>query len=247
MRVVLIGAELEESLTLRSIHAALTKDGHECRLVAFDTAAQLDSVAGATLEARPDVVGLSMVFTRRAQEFVLLASLLRERGYSGRIVAGGHFAVLHSALLLRDAQGIDFVLAGEGEEALVALLDALDAPMDVPGLSYRDANGRIHSNQPRPPPDDLDARPWPTRPEAFEEYLGLPIANLRRSEARAFVSGPPRAWLTRWPPSTTDGQCASSTSTTTTSSAKTARRTSRDSRSSADASPAAASGALESR
>lgn len=178
MRVVLVGAELEENLALRSIHSALAAAGHECALVAFDARDRLEDAARGALASRPDVVGLSMVFTRRAREFVDLARRLRSLGFSGHLVAGGHFAVLNAQSLLRDAPALDSVLAGEGEEALPALLAHLGDLEAVPGLTWRAAGGAIRSRPPSAPPHDLDGRPWPSRPERFERYLGLPIANV---------------------------------------------------------------------
>jgi len=178
MKVALVGAELEENLALRYMDASLARAGHETRIFDFHAAHQTAAVAAAVAAWRPDVVGLSMVFTARAMEFVHLAEVLRAAGWAGHLVAGGHFAALNAADLLRDFPALDSVVHGEGEEAMVDLLANLAQPERVPGLTCRVAAGCIVRTPPRPNPDDLDSRPWPTRPEWFHTYLGLPIANM---------------------------------------------------------------------
>ncbi len=127
---------------------------------------------------RPDLVGLSMLFTSRSHEFVALARSLRGQGFRGHLTAGGHFASLHARELLEDQPAFDSIVGGEGEEVLAELASSLAAPMGIPGLTCRDADGVIRSTGPRPNLSDLDGRPWPTRPRRFHRYNGLPIANM---------------------------------------------------------------------
>ncbi len=176
MKIALVGPELEENLALRYIHAALARAGHEVRIYDFHEARQTEPVAAAIARWRPEIVGMSMVFTARARQFVALAEALRRRGFSGHVTAGGHFASFHAEPLLRDVAAIDSVLHGEGEEAMVELAANLDRPRRVRGMSRRTGGGSIVTTPPRAPLDDLDRRPWPTRPEVFHEYFGLPMA-----------------------------------------------------------------------
>ncbi|MCX5670104.1 MAG: radical SAM protein [Planctomycetota bacterium] len=178
MKVALVGAELEENLALRCVHAVLAQAGHETAILDFHAPEQVPMIVRRLVEFGPAVVGLSMVFTARAREFVALAEGLRAAGYRGHVTAGGHFASFHAADLLRDVGAIDSIVHGEGEETLVDLLAHLGDPRGVAGVSYRDAEGKVASAPRRPHPDDLDSRPWPTRPAQFHTYLGLPIANM---------------------------------------------------------------------
>ena len=178
MKVALVGAELEENLALRCVHAVLVQAGHEAAILDFHAPEQVPMIVRRLVEFGPAVVGLSMVFTARAREFVALAEGLRAAGYRGHVTAGGHFASFHAADLLRDVGAIDSIVHGEGEETLVDLLAHLGDPRGVAGVSYRDAEGKVASAPRRPHPDDLDSRPWPTRPAQFHTYLGLPIANM---------------------------------------------------------------------
>ncbi len=177
MKIALVGPELEENLALRYIHAGLARAGHEARIYDFHESRQIEPVAAAVAGWRPEIVGMSMVFTARARQFVALAEALRRRGFSGHVTAGGHFASFHAEPLLRDVAAIDSVLHGEGEEAMVELAANLDRPQRVRGMTRR-AGGAVVTSPPRTPPDDLDRRPWPTRPEVFHHYFGLPIAGM---------------------------------------------------------------------
>ncbi|MCG3179575.1 MAG: hypothetical protein BIFFINMI_01913 [Phycisphaerae bacterium] len=178
MRIALVGPELEENLALRCIDAALTAAGHSPRIFDFHAAAQSPQIVRDILAFDPAVVGLSMVFTARAREYVALADALRAAGYRGHVTAGGHFAGFHAAELLRDFPAIDTAIHGEGEEAMVELAADLADPARVAGVSYRDRDGQVVRTPARPTPADLDVRPWPTRPATFHHYLGQPIANI---------------------------------------------------------------------
>ena len=181
MRIALVGPELEENLGLRYLAASLAKAGHEARIFDFHAPDQVAALVRGIGEYAPQVVGLSMVFTGRAREYVCLADALRGAGYRGHMTAGGHFASFHADALLAEFSSLDSIVHGEGEEALVDLVEHLADLGSVLGLTYRGAGGHMLRTRPRANPDDLDAKPWPVRPEAFQTYLGLPIANVLAS------------------------------------------------------------------
>jgi radical SAM superfamily enzyme YgiQ (UPF0313 family) len=180
MRVALVGAELEENLGLRYMASALEGGGHEADIVAFNAPSDAPQVVDRILRASPGIVGLSMVFTSRAREFCELAQTLRDRGYDGRVIAGGHFACLNATKLLEDFPAFDCVGLGEGEELICALADRPDGAADIPGLCYRTEQGAIAANPSRGNPDDLDALAFPRR-TTFHEYFGRPIASILSS------------------------------------------------------------------
>ncbi len=180
-KVALVGPEIEENLALRYIAASLEAAGHTVRLIDFHDRMQIESVAATIATWAPDVVGLSMVFTVRSREFTEVARAARAAGYRGHLVAGGHFAALHAEQLLADQPALDTVVLGEGEAPMTELVGDLDHPERVDGLCYRDRSGRPVRTASRPNSDDLDHRPWPTRPERFHRYLDRPIANLLSS------------------------------------------------------------------
>jgi hypothetical protein len=181
MRVALVGPELEENLALRYLHASVAAAGHEGRIFDFHAPEQIPGIIEALLEYDPGMVGLSMVFTIRAREFIDLAEALRRKGYAGHITAGGHFATFHSDRLLGEFPAFDSIVHGEGEEAIVDLIRNVNELDEVAGISFRDGTGRVVTNVVRCNPDNLDLRPFPTRPDRFHDYMGFPIANVLSS------------------------------------------------------------------
>ena len=104
-----------------------------------------------------DLVGLSTI-TSTAPRAYSMADELRERGVP--VVMGG----AHPTFLADEAlEHADFVVRGEGEEAIVELLEVLDGKRaidTVAGLSYRNGEGVVH-NASRELCPDLDSHPSP--------------------------------------------------------------------------------------
>lgn len=100
---------------------------------------------------RPDLVGLSAMtwqFDTCLRLIRLIKSLLPEV----RIAVGGYHATLMSGETAPspDAQAIDFMVRGEGEETFRRLVNALagtDRLADIPSLSYRQNGTFIHNER----------------------------------------------------------------------------------------------------
>jgi anaerobic magnesium-protoporphyrin IX monomethyl ester cyclase len=180
VRVALVGAELEENLGIRYMASALEQRGHEVEIVPFNSEADTSSAVRQVTCFNPQIVGLSMVFTSRAREFCGLANALREGGYSGQLVAGGHFASFNCKKLLTDFPAFDSVALGEGELVLCQLAENLGNPSKVLGLCHRTSSGSVELSSPSMNPQDLDALPFPKR-TSFHSYFGKPIASILSS------------------------------------------------------------------
>jgi len=180
MKVALVGAELEENLGLRYMASSLEAQGHQTEIIPFNSNCDQQTAIQAVRTYNPDIVGLSMVFTGRAREFLSLSQNLREIGYSGHIVAGGHFASFNSERLLADYSSLSSVAIGEGEGIMVSLANHLNELQLVSGLCYRDTDGNIICNKPDGNRDDLDALPFPKR-ERFHEYFGKKVSSILSS------------------------------------------------------------------
>ncbi|UCD58227.1 MAG: B12-binding domain-containing radical SAM protein, partial [Candidatus Hydrogenedentota bacterium] len=115
-----------------------------------------------------------------AREFCQLAQALRDSGYGGHVIAGGHFASLNSRRLLQDFSIFDSVGLGEGEELVVALAENLEHLDKITGLAYRLPDGSVKVNPSKGNPDDLDALPFPKR-TTFHSYWDKPIASILSS------------------------------------------------------------------
>ena len=180
MKIALVGAELEENLGLRYMASALESNAHQTKIVPFNSNYDQQAVIQTLLDYQPDIVGLSMVFTGRAREFLNLAQNLRTAGYNGHIIAGGHFASFNSQKLLEDYSSINSVAIGEGEDIMVSLANHLDDLSQVLGLCYRNIDGAIICNQTSGNREDLDSLPFPKR-EHFHEYFGKKISSILSS------------------------------------------------------------------
>jgi hypothetical protein len=180
MKVALIGAELEENLGLRYMASALEAAGHMAVIVPFNEEAEMVQVVRQVVREKPDIAGLSMVFTGRGREFCRLAKKLREAGFKGHLTAGGHFAALNCRQLLTDFPEFDSIALGEGEDLICALAANLEDLSGVAGFCFRSADGRIVLNPGKGNPENLDALPFPRRIE-FHEYFGQKIASILSS------------------------------------------------------------------
>lgn len=113
---------------------------------------------------QPDVVGLSSV-TQNFEAAREHARIARAAGC--RVIVGGvHITMLPGSL----APEMDVGVMGEGEEALVELLDLMERDALTPeslaavrGIVYRDAGGELNVTEARPPIKPLDGLPLPAR------------------------------------------------------------------------------------
>jgi len=172
--VALVGAELEENLSLRYLAAALERAGLEPRLLAFSSGADQAGVVEAVLAEAPLAVGVSIPFQHHARELMALLEAIRGAGYRGHLTVGGHFATFEHAALLRDLPALDSAVRHEGEETIVELCQRLlrgEALSGVPGLVTRGEGGPV-VGPPRALPE-LDALAPPLRPAEPHQVLGV--------------------------------------------------------------------------
>lgn len=111
----------------------------------------------------PDLVGFSVMFPQQLSFAVLLARALKASNRNIKIVFGGATGSTLASQLDR-VHFVDFVVTNEGEEALLALLNALHDGAgldDVPNLSYRRKNGCTDRNQVKSMLIKLDGIPIP--------------------------------------------------------------------------------------
>jgi anaerobic magnesium-protoporphyrin IX monomethyl ester cyclase len=184
MDVLLVGGELEENLALRYLGAALREAGHVPHYARFDHAGDAAAVREVAARVKPGIVGLSMTFQFRAKEFGALAGLLKDAGYRGHVTGGGHFPTFAFEACLAAFPGLDSVVRHEGEQTIVELASALEkgggrtALGAIRGLAFRDDDGAVVVNEPRPLATDLDALPFPERFGEPQLHLGIPAAFL---------------------------------------------------------------------
>jgi radical SAM superfamily enzyme YgiQ (UPF0313 family) len=179
MRVLLVGPDLQENLSLRYLSASLARAGHAAKIATFDSAEDTEAVLAASDGA--DLVGLSMCYQIRAPEFLALARALKARRPDRPVVAGGHFASCAGRQLLSHHREIDAIAIHESEATLaqMASLDRLTPSTlsQVRGILHR-AGGNVIATPPRETAEDLDLLPWPDRSGPARLMVGVPTAYL---------------------------------------------------------------------
>jgi len=148
---------------IMSLSAVLKRAGHEC--VMFDQA-NPDTPDDAILEAinrrQPHLVGLSFLSTTSYPYAKLLARQIRAAHATVKLAFGGVFASLNAGLVKLQCPEVDFVCRGDGEQLILDLLERLEDPEDVGGLTWS-RDGRVVSNPNRPMERHLDQWPFPDR------------------------------------------------------------------------------------
>ena len=101
------------------------------------------------LKIKPDLVGLSAM-TWQYNTCVKLAKLIKTLLPGVKVAVGGYHATLMSEEIAanREAQWIDFLIRGEGEETFKRLVRALageDRFEAIPSLSYNTGGGFVHN------------------------------------------------------------------------------------------------------
>lgn len=180
LALLLVGPNQQENLGLQYLAASAEQAGFTARLVGFNSRDDLPQVVNTALTEQPRVVGLGMAFQYAVRDYLNLARVLRERGYSGHLTAGGHVATFCWKELLEACPALDSVVRHEGEHTIVDLLRRLsrrESIEGVAGCAWR-SNGVPMLGPPRPPITDLDALPPPRRDARPYVVAGIPIAFL---------------------------------------------------------------------
>src|ERR1700723_4176764 len=122
MRVLLAGPDFEENLSIRYLASSLQAKRHEALLAVFNSADDVEAVAEQAGEA--EIVGLSVCFQSRAQEFLTLARRIKQLHPEKLIVAGGHYASCSAQALLEHHPELDIIAIHESEQTLVEIVAA---------------------------------------------------------------------------------------------------------------------------
>lgn len=158
-------------LGLLYISSHLKKEGFKVEVwdSTFQTLADFEAYVG---QKRPSLVGFYCNLMTK-QNVLKMVKLCKAVG--AKVILGGPEPVNYAAEYL--GWGVDVVVNGEGEltmSELIPLFAKTSQPdlSQVLGVIYRDGNGQLVRNLPRPQIKDLSLQPWPDR-EAIdlEKYL----------------------------------------------------------------------------
>jgi TonB family protein len=182
MKILLAGPDYEENLSIRYLSSSLLAAGHDTTLAAFNSPADIASVADAGQSA--ELVGLSMCFQSRAQEFLRLAQLLKSRNPKQLIVAGGHYASCAAEALLAHHPELDIIVIHEGEATFAEIANAAPHMAEhlsqISGIAYRDGQQVLFTHA-RRTSDNLDALPFPDRRGPIHTLAGVPTSYMMGS------------------------------------------------------------------
>ena len=182
MRVLLAGPDFEENLSIRYLASSLQAKRHETSLAVFNSADDVEAVAEQAGEA--EIVGLSVCFQSRAQEFLTLARRIKQLHPGKLIVAGGHYASCAAEALMEHHSELDIIVIHEGEQTLGEIVAAAanlkdDLPK-ITGIAYRE-DGQVRFTPKRRTLDDLDTLPFPERSGRIHSIAGVPTSFLMGS------------------------------------------------------------------
>jgi radical SAM superfamily enzyme YgiQ (UPF0313 family) len=130
------------------------------------------SAFAALEERRPELVGIYVNLMTRRNALKLIA---KSKDVGATVVLGGPEPVNYADEYL--SRGADIIVSGEGETALETLIPRLRqhglAGLDaIPGIRFRDDDGKTVSTPSRPQISDLDMQPFPDRSAIdLEQYL----------------------------------------------------------------------------
>jgi anaerobic magnesium-protoporphyrin IX monomethyl ester cyclase len=151
--------------------------GHQAALLRVPHNQSADHILSGVRAERPDLLGLSLT-TRQWPRALEVARQLKAH-LDLPIIAGGLQATFASDQVLADG-AFDLACIGEGEEALLELLDSLaaggdPATTDIPNLRRRGAPPPVL----RPPLPELDRLPFVARDLLDERYGVLHLSTQR--------------------------------------------------------------------
>jgi len=148
-----------EPLGVMYLSTAARLAGHECEV----TLSRLESPVEVARKFQPDVLAFSVTTGTHHNALRINRELRAELGEGVWSLFGGPHATFFPQLINQD--GVDAVCIGDGEEALVELLDVLAAgeqPRGIPNWHLK-IDGKIEVNPVRPLRADLDQIAFPDR------------------------------------------------------------------------------------
>jgi anaerobic magnesium-protoporphyrin IX monomethyl ester cyclase len=163
---------------IMSLASVLKRAGHEC--VMFDQAnpeTPNHVIIDEIRRRQPQLVGLSFLSTTSYPYAKILARQIRAADSGVKLAFGGVFATLNASLVKLQCPEVDFVCRGDGEQLILDLLEQLEDPVAVGGLTWA-RDGKVVNNPNRPAERDLDQWPFPDReglPLEFIESMPLDV------------------------------------------------------------------------
>lgn len=159
--------------------SSFVKRSHDCRLAIGESLRDFEKVIDAY---RPDIVAFPTRTLWRHWTLALARDI--KKRYGVRTLFGGAHPTCLADFIRED--GVDIICRGEGEEAVLELLDCIDDGKDIRflrNLSVKQ-DGKVYRNEVRPLPANLDAYPFPDRTLYYRsrtrrQRLNVPVITSR--------------------------------------------------------------------
>lgn len=160
-----------------SLSACVKKAGHQAELLIVS---EEKDILGKLRALAPDLVGFSLVSGLHEQTLAIAGKIKQEMSVPA-VFGGPHSTFYPEEIIAQSA--VDIVCRGEGEDALVELLDCLSAGKDYHAIRnmWFKKGGEIIRNQLRPLTEDLDSFPMQDRSIYYKYEL------LRDQPSKDFV------------------------------------------------------------
>lgn len=117
------------------------------------------------IQYKPDVVGITTL-TPPMKHVVQITRIVKNIKPDCRVVLGGVHPTAFPEKTIEES-GADFAVTGEGEITFYEIVKGVAEnnlnPKEILGICYRDKDGRIIKNKPRPYIENLDFIPFPAR------------------------------------------------------------------------------------
>ncbi|WP_018131069.1 B12-binding domain-containing radical SAM protein [Effusibacillus pohliae] len=153
---------VHSSLALRYLRSYAEPHFPGIRLVEYTINDLAEKIAADIYKRQPDVVGFSC-YIWNITETIAVIKRLKKVLPDVKIILGGPEVSYETRLFMEQHPYIDYVVAGEGEQTFLELLQALAAGRGaegIPGVVYRDGD-MIWENPPRPLLSNLNVIPSP--------------------------------------------------------------------------------------
>ena len=170
MKIVLINPRLRAwspniwvPLGLAYIAAVLEKEGHTIKIIDMNEKKLNDDDLRANLKEDVDVVGITGMITEY-QKILKIIDIAKEEFPDRKVILVGPLATTLPQQLLEQSKA-DFIVIGEGENTIPALVQAIEHESDVTeirGIAYKKGE-QIVITDPVIPIDNIDTVPFPAR------------------------------------------------------------------------------------
>ena len=180
MKVLFLEIDTESDWAVASLGpgflaATLRAHGHAAAFLRLGIAMGLEDILAALRDQAPDLIGISATTRQWLRARALLADLRRVSNIP--TILGGLHATFAPEEVLK-SPGIDYVCLGEGESALLDLVEALAAGGDTTAIGNIWAKGAPRPAI-RPPVEPIDSIPFAARDLLDERYGVVHVSTQR--------------------------------------------------------------------